>query len=154
MPSVNLFSPVKIGSIQLANRIFMAPLTRTRAGPSHLPNALMTEYYTQRASAGLIVSESSMLLSNTSAFMGEPGLYEPGQLTAWKAVTDAVHAKGSKIFSQIWHAGRAAHPDINGGAESVSASAIAIEGTTHTFTGKVPHAVPRALASDEIPTII
>ncbi|KAH9118869.1 hypothetical protein AeMF1_008191 [Aphanomyces euteiches] len=152
--AANLFSPTKIGSVQLANRIIMAPLTRTRAGPSHVPNDLMKEYYAQRASAGLIITECSMIAPNTSAFVGEPGVYTDEQLKAWKGITDAVHDKGGKIFAQIWHAGRAAHPDNNGGVESVSSSAIAIEGETHTLLGKMAYAVPRALTVDEIKTIV
>ncbi|CAK4932867.1 unnamed protein product [Aphanomyces euteiches] len=123
----NLFTPIQIGSVQLKNRILMAPLTRVRAGPSHVPNDLMKEYYAQRASAGLI----SMIAPNTSAFVEEPG-----------------------IFMQIWHAGRAAHPDNNGGASTVAPSAIAIDGEIRTLQSKKPHAVPHALTVDEIKTIV
>ncbi|CAK4301269.1 unnamed protein product, partial [Aphanomyces euteiches] len=152
--SKNLFSPIQIGALQLTNRIFMAPLTRARAGPSHVPNDLMKEYYTQRASAGLIITECSMIAPDTSAYIGEPGVYTEEQLKAWKDITDAVHAKGAKIAMQIWHAGRTAHPDNNGGAENVGPSAIAVEGDAHTLQGKKPYAVPRELTVNEIATIV
>ncbi|KAF0708099.1 hypothetical protein As57867_006435, partial [Aphanomyces stellatus] len=111
LPTTDLFSPIKIGATDLGNRILMAPLTRTRAGYEHIPNDLMLEYYTQRASAGLIITECSLIAPNTSAFGAEPGLYTDEQLKAWKKITDAVHAKGGKIAVQIWHGGRAVHPD-------------------------------------------
>lgn len=150
----NLFTPIQVGSIQLANRIIMAPLTRARASLTHVPSDLMKEYYTQRASAGLIIAENTMIAPNTSAYIAEPGVYTPEQLDAWKEITDAVHAKGGKIFVQICHAGRTAHPDNNQGIESVAPSAIAVEGETHTLQGKKPFALPRALSLDEIPAII
>ena len=149
-----LFSPLHIGALTLPNRIILAPLTRTRADAGHLPNDLMVEYYSQRASGGLLITECTMVAPNTSAFINEPGIYNPAQITAWKKVTDAVHAKGGRIFMQIWHAGRAAHPDINGGVPTVSSSATAIEGDIHTPQGKVPHAVPQALAAADIPAIV
>ncbi|KAJ3212413.1 hypothetical protein HDU83_005781 [Entophlyctis luteolus] len=149
-----LFTPITVGSVQLKNRILMAPLTRSRAGPAHIPNKLMEEYYTQRASAGLIITECSMIAPDTSAFYAEPGLYTSEQLAEWKKITDSVHAKGGKIFLQIWHAGRAAHPDNNNGAPTVAPSAIKIEGTIHTKNGKVEQAVPRELDISEIPKLV
>jgi N-ethylmaleimide reductase len=149
-----LFNPLKLGSLTLPNRILLAPLTRTRADAGHLPNALMTEYYSQRATGGLLITECTMVAPGTSAFINEPGIYSDAQVTAWKNVTDAVHAKGGRIFMQIWHAGRATHPDINDGAAAVSSSATAIDGDTHTPNGKVPYAVPRALTAEEIPAIV
>ncbi|KAF0738631.1 hypothetical protein Ae201684_005559 [Aphanomyces euteiches] len=133
----NLFSPIKVGSVELKNRILMAPLTRVRAGLSHTPNELMKEYYAQRASAGLIIAECSMIAPNTSAFVTEPGLDNEEQLAAWKEVTDAVHAKGGKIFMQIWHAGRAAHPENNNGEDNVAPSAIGIDG--HCLEDTIVH---------------
>ncbi|CAK4612182.1 hypothetical protein LEN26_015173 [Aphanomyces euteiches] len=150
----NLFTPIQIGNLQLKNRIVMAPLTRTRAGPTHVPNQIMKEYYAQRASAGLIIAECTMIAPNTSAFVGEPGVYTNEQLLAWKEATDAVHANGGKIFLQIWHAGRAAHPDNNDGTQPVAPSAIAIEGGSFNFADAKPHVVPRALPVDEIATIV
>ena len=149
-----LFSPIKVGALTLANRMLMAPLTRTRAGYEHLPNALMAEYYALRASAGLIITECTMITPNTSAFAAEPGVYSAEQIEAWKLTTDAVHAKGGKIFMQIWHAGRAAHPDLNGGAPTFSASAIAINGDVHTQNGMVPHVAPQELSVEQIQVIV
>ncbi|SHE86268.1 N-ethylmaleimide reductase [Marinomonas polaris DSM 16579] len=149
----NLFSPVKLGSIELPNRFIMAPLTRTRA-PGHQPNALMAEYYAQRASTGLLITECTMVTEGTSTFGDDPGIYSQEQIEGWKLTTNAVHEKGGRIFMQIWHGGRAAHPLLNGGKESVSASAIAIDGETHTPEGKKPYAVPRALTVDEIKSIV
>jgi N-ethylmaleimide reductase len=149
-----LFNPLPLGALTLPNRILLAPLTRTRADAEHMPNALMAEYYAQRASGGLLITECTMVAPCTSAFVAEPGIYSDAQVQAWKQVTRAVHAKGGRIFMQIWHAGRAAHPAINGGAANVSSSATAVEGEIHTSTGKVPHAVPHALTAAEIPAIV
>jgi N-ethylmaleimide reductase len=149
----NLFSPVKLGSLELPNRFIMAPLTRTRA-PGHQPNALMAEYYAQRASTGLLITECTMVTEGSSTFGDDPGIYSQEQIEGWKLTTQAVHEKGGRIFMQIWHGGRAAHPLLNGGKESVSASAIAIDGETHTPEGKKPYAVPRALTVEEIKDIV
>jgi N-ethylmaleimide reductase len=150
----SLFSPLQVGPLTLPNRFVLAPLTRTRAGLEHLPNELMAEYYSQRASGGLLITECTMVTEGTSAFVAEPGVYSAEQIAGWKKTTDAVHAKGGRIFMQIWHAGRAAHPDINGGARNVSSSAIAVEGDIHTPAGKVPHVVPHALSVEEIAAIV
>ena len=149
-----LFTPLQVGALTLPNRFVLAPLTRTRAGMEHLPNALMAEYYAQRASGGLLITECTMVQEGTSAFVAEPGVYSAAQIEGWKQTTDAVHAKGGRIFMQIWHAGRAAHPDINGGARSVSSTNVAIEGDIHTPAGKVPNAVPHQLSAEEIPAIV
>jgi N-ethylmaleimide reductase len=149
-----LFTPLQIGALTLPNRIILAPLTRTRADAGHMPNDLMAQYYSQRASGGLLITECTMVAPHTSAFINEPGIYNDAQIAAWKRVTDAVHAKGGRIFMQIWHAGRAAHPDMNDGAPTVSSSATAIEGEAHTPKGKVPQAVPQALKVEEIPAIV
>ncbi|MFN5048640.1 alkene reductase [Roseateles sp.] len=149
-----LLTPVQLGALTLPNRTLMAPLTRTRASEGHMPNALMAEYYAQRASAGLIITECTSILPNTSAFGADPGIYNEAQLQAWKLTTEAVHARGGRIFMQIWHAGRAAHPALNGGVEPVSSSALAIEGETHTPTGKQANVPARALRADEIPALV
>ncbi|WP_020559428.1 alkene reductase [Thiofilum flexile] len=151
---MKLLEPMRLGELSLANRAIMAPLTRSRAGLEHVPNALMAEYYAQRASAGLIITECTMILPNTSAFIAEPGIYTEEQMQAWKQVTQAVHAKNGKIFLQIWHAGRSAHPDMCNGQQPISASAIAIEGETHTPKGKSAYVVPRAVSDDEIPGLV
>lgn len=151
---MKLFEPITLGATTLNNRFIMAPLTRSRAGLEHMPNALMAEYYTQRASAGLIITECTMITENTSAFVAEPGIYSAAQVDAWKQVTASVHAAGGKIFMQIWHPGRAAHPANNNGAETVAPSAIAIAGEAHTLQGTLPQATPRALRTDEIPSLV
>lgn len=148
-----LFSPVKVGDVELPNRFVMAPLTRTRA-PGHLPNKLMAEYYSQRASTGLLITECTMVTEGTSSFGDDPGIYSQDQIEGWKLTTDAVHKADGRIFMQIWHGGRAAHPLLNGGKEAVAPSAIAIDGETHTPEGKKPYTVPRALTVDEIKSIV
>jgi N-ethylmaleimide reductase len=150
-----LHTPVQVGDLTLPNRIVMAPLTRTRAGTSHLANDLMAEYYAQRAGGGLIFTECSMVDSTASAFVGEGGIYSPEHAASWRKVTDAVHARGGRIAMQIWHPGRATHQDINGGLQPVSSSNKPIrDQSTHTPTGKHPYPVPRALRTDEMPGIV
>ena len=151
----SLFDPLKLGALTVPNRIFMAPLTRCRADAEHIPNALMAEYYAQRASAGLIIAEATMAMEGNSAFWMEPGIYSAEQVAGWKRVTDAVHAGGGRIFLQIWHGGRACHPLLNGGVQPVAPSPIAITGDeVHTPEGKQPYVVPRELRDDELPGII
>ncbi len=150
----SLFNPLQVGALTVPNRILLAPLTRARADAGHMPNALMAEYYAQRASGGLLITECTMVAPNTSAFIAEPGIYSPEQVAAWKQVTSAVHAKGGRIYMQIWHAGRAAHPAINGGTPTVSSTATPIEGDIHTPTGKVPHVPAHVLTESEIPGIV
>lgn len=149
-----LFNSLQVGALNIPNRILLAPLTRTRADAGHMPNALMAEYYAQRASGGLLITECTMVAPGTSAFINEPGIYSAEQVDAWKQVTAAVHAKGGLIFMQIWHAGRAAHPAMNDGAHTVSSTATAIEGEVATPQGKLPNAVPHALTVDEIPAVV
>ena len=142
-----LFSPIKFGAITAPNRIFMAPLTRCRADAEHVPDALMAEYYAQRASAGLIIAEATMAMEGNSAFWTEPGIYSAAQVAGWKLVTDAVHAAGGRIFLQIWHGGRACHPLLNDGAQPVAPSPIAITGDeVHTPEGKKPYVDPARAA--------
>lgn len=150
----DLFSPMQLGALQLSNRILMAPLTRTRADANHVPTPLMADYYAQRATAGLIIAEATMVAEGNSAFWREPGIYSAEQILAWRQVTDAVHAKGGKIVLQLWHGGRACHPALNSDAVPVSAAAVAIEDSVHTPQGKLPYTVPRALSDDEIPAIV
>jgi len=148
-----LFSTTTTGALTLPNRFVMAPLTRCRA-TDHQPNALMAEYYGQRASAGLLITECTMVTPNTSAFGNDPGIYSAEQTEGWKLTTDAVHKAGGRIFMQIWHAGRAAHPLLNNGTEAVGPSAIAINDEVHTPEGKQPYTVPRALSKAEIASIV
>ena len=150
-----LFSPLKLGALTVPNRIFMAPLTRCRADADHVPTPLMAEYYAQRASAGLIIAEATMVMEGNSSFWMEPGIYSAAQIAGWKVVTDAVHAAGGHIFLQLWHGGRACHPLLNGGAQPVAPSALAIEGDeVHTPEGKKPYVLPRELRDDELPGIV
>lgn len=151
----SLLQPLTLGDTLLKNRVIMAPLTRCRATADHIPTALMTEHYTQRASAGLIIAEATMAIENNSAFWMEPGIYSTKQVAAWKEVTDAVHAKGGKIYLQIWHGGRACHPLLNNGAQPVSSSPIAIiHGEVHTPKGMQPYTLPRELTLQEIGEIV
>ena len=151
----SLFTPLQIGPLQLPNRILMAPLTRCRAEPGHVPGPLMAEHYAQRASAGLIIAEATMAMAGNSAFWAEPGIHSPEQVAGWKAVTEAVHAAGGRIFLQIWHGGRACHPLMNDGAQPVAPGAVAITGdVVQTPDGPVPHATPRALEDSELPDIV
>ncbi|MGR0279379.1 alkene reductase [Marinomonas dokdonensis] len=149
----NLFTPTTLGDLQLPNRFIMAPLTRGRA-VGHQPNALMAEYYGQRASAGLLITECTMVSENTSSFGNDPGIYNSAQIEGWKLTTDAVHQAGGRVFLQIWHAGRAAHPLLNGGKPCVAPSAIAIDDETHTPEGKKPYTLPHALTVAEIDEIV
>ncbi|WP_460487572.1 alkene reductase [Curvibacter fontanus] len=150
-----LFTPLQVGALSVPNRVFMAPLTRARAGEAHLPSAMMAEHYAQRASAGLLIAEATMAMAGNSAFWKEPGVYSQAQVEGWRRVTDAVHAAGGRIFLQVWHGGRACHPDLNGDAQPVGPSPIAITSDmVHTPKGKVAYAVPRALRDDELPGIV
>lgn len=154
-----LFDPVKAGDLQLANRLVMAPLTRNRS-----PNAVQTElgitYYTQRATAGLIVSEGTAITQQGQGYADVPGLYGPEQLAAWRKVTDAVHAEGGKIVAQIWHVGRISHTSLQpGGGKPVAPSAIRAKSKTYTIDadgngGFVETSEPRALEKSELPGII
>ncbi|WP_371324977.1 alkene reductase [Dechloromonas sp. ZY10] len=153
-PSV-LFEPLRAGALELPNRILMAPLTRCRAEPEHVPGALMAEHYAQRASAGLIIAEATMVSEGNSAFWKEPGIYSAAQIAGWQQVTNAVHAAGGRIVLQLWHGGRACHPLLNDGRQPVAPSALAIENDeVHTPQGKQPYVVPRALDDAELPGIV
>lgn len=150
-----LFTPLQVGDLLLPNRIVMAPLTRVRAGSTHIPNDMMVDYYSQRASSGLIMTECTMVDAHACAFMGEGGIYSPAHVAGWKRVTDAVHAKGGRIFMQIWHPGRAAHSLLNEGEQPVSSSAKAIRNEmTQTPQGSKPYEVPRALRTEEMPQYV
>lgn len=153
-PAPSLLSPVRIGAVDAANRVLMAPLTRCRA-PHHIPTALMAEHYAQRASAGLIIAEATMAIAGGSAFNNEPGIYTAEQIAGWRGVTDRVHAAGGRIFLQLWHGGRTCHPLLNAGRQPIAPSAIAI--TSNPFRGPdgpVPHAMPRAVDDSEIPSLV
>lgn len=151
-----LFTPVQVGPMALSHRVVMAPLTRMRsAQPGDIPADLMVEYYAQRASeGGLIVSEATTVTLTGRGYLGAPGIYNDAHIAGWKKVTDAVHAKGGRIFLQLWHVGRTAHIDLTDGAMPVSASVTPYEGFAFTHNGRVPVSPNRALKIEEIPGII
>ena len=148
-----LFEPVEFGSIKLPNRILMAPLTRARAGREGVPNALMAEYYAQRATAGLIISEATGISREGLGWPNAPGLRNEAQVEGWKLVTDAVHNAGGRIVAQLWHMGRLVHPDLGGG-EPVSSSATTAPGDAHTYDGKKPYVTARAATERDIQRIV
>src|SRR3954467_1048008 len=151
----DLFQPVKLGPYTLANRIVMAPLTRSRANKDGAPYEMHAEYYGQRASAGLIISEATQISRQGKGYAYTPGIHSEAQVTGWKKVTDAVHAKGGRIFLQLWHVGRISHPSLQeNGAPPVAPSAVKPEGKAFTETGFVPFVTPRALELDELPGVI
>lgn len=150
-----LMTPFTLGSLPLKNRVVMAPLTRSRAGADRLANPLMAEYYAQRASAGLIISEATVISTQGIGWINSPGIYSDDQADAWKQVTDAVHAKDGKMFLQLWHCGRASHSSFHNGDLPVSASDIKITGDEiHTPNGKQPYEAPRPLDTDEISAVV
>jgi N-ethylmaleimide reductase len=151
----DLFEPVQLGPYRLANRIVMAPLTRSRASEAGVPTALMGEYYAQRATAGLIVAEGTNISPRARGYALTPGLYTPEQIDAWRAVTAAVHAQGGRIFPQLWHVGRISHPSLQpDGALPVAPSAIRPQATSFTARGFEPCVTPRALEEAEIAVIV
>lgn len=152
---VDLFTPIRLGPLELPNRIVMAPLTRNRAGPGNVPQPLNAEYYAQRATAGLIISEASQVAAEGQGYPWTPGIHSPEQVAGWRLVTDAVHRQGGRIFLQLWHVGRVSHPDLQpGGALPVAPSAVRPAGEAFTFEGMKPSVTPRALALEEIPGVV
>lgn len=158
--STTLFSPLTVGAVQLPNRVIMAPLTRMRAASGDVPTPLIAEYYRQRASAGLIISEASQVSPQGKGYMQTPGIYSSEQTAGWKQVTGAVHAAGGRIALQLWHVGRISHSSLQpDGQAPVSASALPAQ-TKTTVLGadgrpeRVPTSTPRPLALDEIPTLL
>lgn len=152
MPDVSLFSPATLGSLELKNRLVMSPMTRSRAGEGNTPNALMAEYYGQRAAAGLIVTEGTSPSPNGTGYPRIPGLWSPAQVAGWKLVTEAVHSRGGRIFAQLMHTGRVGHPlNLSAGAELLAPSAVAAPGEMFTDArGPQPHPVPRAMTGTEV----
>jgi 2,4-dienoyl-CoA reductase-like NADH-dependent reductase (Old Yellow Enzyme family) len=150
-----LFDPITICDLQLSNRIFMAPLTRARAvGDGRVPNALMREYYVQRASAGLILSEATAVTPQGVGYADTPGIWSQEQVAGWKQITEAVHAAGGRIFLQLWHVGRISDPFFLDGQLPVAPSAIAAQGHVSLLRPKREYVTPRALRLDEIPGIV
>lgn len=151
----DLFTPLSLGTLEVPNRIFMAPLTRCRSETGDVPGDLIATHYAQRASAGLLIAEATMAIAGNCAFMGAPGVHSSAQVAGWRKVTDAVHRAGGRIYLQLWHGGRACHSLLNNGAQPVSASPIAITGSEiYTPQGMKPYETPRELRDDEIPSIV
>jgi N-ethylmaleimide reductase len=151
----NLFSAVEVGPLMLRNRIVMAPLTRSRAGPGNVPNQLNALYYTQRASAGLIISEATQISPEGQGYISTPGIHSAEQIEGWKCVTKAVHIAGGHIVLQLWHVGRISHRSFQpGGAAPIAPSAIKPQGQAFTEMGFEPIPTPRALETSEIPAIV
>lgn len=152
--TVDLFSPVNLGSISLKNRMVMAPLTRNRASDGGVPNDLNVTYYEQRATAGLIITEATPICAMAHGYPALPGIYNDAQVAGWTKVVDAVHAKGGKIVLQLWHVGRISHPSLLNGALPVAPSAIKPAGKAFTYQGLVDYVEPRALETEELPGIV
>ncbi|CAN5615457.1 alkene reductase [soil metagenome] len=149
-----LLKPVQVGDTTARNRLFMAPLTRSRAQSDGTPSELAAEYYSQRAAAGIVVTEATSVSATAGgAYLNTPGIYTDRHEQKWAEIADAVHAAGGKIFLQLWHVGRMAHPEISGG-EAVGPSDVAANLTTHTPSGRQPLPVPRALETAEIAGIV
>ncbi|MDA8482453.1 alkene reductase [Pseudomonas resinovorans] len=149
-----LFDPIKIGDLELSNRIIMAPLTRCRADEGRVPNALMAEYYTQRATAGLIISEATSVTPLGVGYPDTPGIWSDEQVKGWSNITKAVHANGGKIVLQLWHVGRISDPSYLGGEAPVAPSAIAAKGHVSLLRPLRDFPVPRALETEEIADIV
>lgn len=155
MSTSALYQPMQFGPYQLQNHFAMAPLTRSRALEGDIPSALAIEYYAQRASAGLIIAEATQISPQGKGYVSTPGIYNAAQVTAWQAITSAVHAKGGRIFLQLWHVGRISHTSLQpDNALPVAPSAIAANGKTYTPDGFVPLETPRALDLAELPGIV
>ncbi|RZF63554.1 alkene reductase [Sphingomonas populi] len=149
----SLFDPIALGDIQAPNRVLMAPLTRGRATREHVPTEIMIEYYRQRASAGLIITEATGISQQGLGWPYAPGLWSDEQVAAWQPVTAAVHEAGGRIVAQLWHMGRQVHSSVTG-EQPVSSSATATAGDAHTYEGKKPFETARPLRTDEIPGIL
>ncbi|GAB6140468.1 alkene reductase [Methylosoma difficile] len=148
-----LFTPLQVGAYTLPNRIIMAPLTRMRA-PQATPTDLMATYYRQRASAGLIITEATAISPQAIGYPNIPGIFTEEHVAAWQKITSAVHAENGTVFLQLWHVGRISHPDFHGGELPVAPSAIAPQGQAVTFNGMQAFVTPRALALEELPSIV
>ena len=152
---MQLLSPTQLGSLSIPNRVLFAPLTRVRADAENVPGDLMADYYVQRASAGLLIAEATMVAGDAQAWPHQPGIHATAHVAGWQRVTGAVHAAGGRIALQIWHPGRATHQALNKGVQPVSSSNKAISGDhIHTPEGKRPYPAPRALRTEELPGIV
>lgn len=154
-PAPDLFTPIQVGALALPNRIVMAPMTRNRADVGNVPNDLMREYYLQRASAGLIISEGAQISPTGQGYPMTPGIHSEAHVAGWRGITDAVHDAGGRMFLQLWHVGRVSHPDLQpGGAVPVAPSAIRPAGQAFTPEGLKDFVTPRALDLAEIPALL
>ncbi len=154
-PEADLFTPIQLGACELPNRIVMAPLTRNRAGPGNVPTPMNAEYYAQRASAGLIISEATQISPQGVGYPATPGIHNAEQIAGWQQVTDAVHEQGGRIFMQLWHVGRISHPSLQpDDGLPVAPSAIKPAGEAVTYEGMKPFVTPRALTVEEIRDIV
>jgi 2,4-dienoyl-CoA reductase-like NADH-dependent reductase (Old Yellow Enzyme family) len=149
-----LFDPLRLGDLELPNRVVMAPLTRLRAGPTQIPNALMADYYAQRASAGLLISEGVPVVPQGVGYQGVPGIWSQEQVEGWKQVTQAVHDKGGRIFVQLWHVGRVSDPSFHGGQAPVGPSAIPAKGHVSLLRPERDYPTPRALSTEEVAGVV
>jgi len=155
MTQQHLLTPFQLGDLHLKNRVVLAPMTRSRAGKERLANALMAEYYRQRSSAGLLITEATTISPQANGWNESPGMYTENMRNAWKEVTDAVHAEGTPIFLQLWHMGRASHSSFHDGDLPVAPSAIKLNGDSiHTPVGKQAYEIPRALTAEEIALVV
>ena len=154
MHLLNLFDPYELSGLSLPNRMVMSPMTRTRATEDDVATDLLREYYVQRASAGLIITECTEVSDQAHGIMRAPGIQRPDQIAAWRGVTEGVHKAGGRIFLQIWHCGRVAHPEMRGGLSPVGPSPIAATGDFFLPRGRVDFPIPRQLAIDELPAIV
>ncbi len=150
----DLFDGLTVKSWELPHRLVMAPLTRNRADGDGVPGDLAVEYYSQRAGAGLIITEGTQPSAVGQGYLNTPGLHSPAQVAGWRRVADAVHAQGGRIVAQLMHAGRVAHPDNKHGLETVAPSALAAPNQMFTADGMKPHPVPRALSAEELPAVV
>jgi N-ethylmaleimide reductase len=146
-----LFKPLELGDLHLKNRIVLAPMTRGRAGETRIPNAMMADYYVQRSSAGLLITEATVISARGNGWIGSPGIYTEEMIAGWQHVTRKVHETGTPLFLQLWHCGRASHSDFHGGALPLSASAVKLGGDfIHTPLGKKEYETPRSMTLEEI----
>jgi N-ethylmaleimide reductase len=151
---MNVYSDYRLGELSLPNRFVMSPMTRSRALAGNVPNPLAAVYYSQRATAGLLITEGTQVSPQGVGYIRTPGIHSAEQVAGWKAVTDAVHKAGGRIFAQLWHVGRVSHPDFHGGELPVGPSAIAAVGEAYTVNGRQQLEAPRALTVAEIPEVV
>ena len=149
-----LFAPIRFGSIELANRLVMAPMTRLRSGEHGVPGPLLAEHYSQRATLGMIVTEGTYPSAESQAYDGQPGIATDEQAAGWARVTEAVHSRHGRIVLQIMHGGRTAHPTVNGGRRVIAPSAVPVDGELHTDSGKVGFVTPEPMSADDIRLVI